>query len=168
MPDLAQVLAVYQRYVDARNALLVELSLQSNRDPLAEFSEWLVAAVVNGTLASNRNQKGWDVLAPDNQRIQVKYLANSANSSVNWHEIQISELMDIYAIVYFESLLPKSIIFFPTHNLAEIGKALGKRHGNLDTKLQFTRTNHRYILDHPETLKALGVRLFLPPTWAES
>jgi hypothetical protein len=61
MPDLSRVFAVYQRYIDARNALLDELKLKrlSNRDPLAEFSEWLVAALVDGVLADSPVQKGW-------------------------------------------------------------------------------------------------------------
>lgn len=51
------------RYVEARNALLEELQLKgkSNRDPLSEFSEWLVAVLVKGNSAENRVQKGWDV-----------------------------------------------------------------------------------------------------------
>jgi hypothetical protein len=60
MPDLSRVQAAYQRYMEARNALLDELQLKrrSNRDPLSEFSEWLVAALVDGTLADSPVQPG--------------------------------------------------------------------------------------------------------------
>jgi len=75
MPDLSRIQAIYQHYVDARNALLDELQLKrrSNRDPLAEFSEWLVAALVDGTLADSPVQPGWDVKTQDNHKTQVKY-----------------------------------------------------------------------------------------------
>ncbi|HVU11306.1 MAG TPA: hypothetical protein VHD90_08510 [Phototrophicaceae bacterium] len=165
MSDLSRVLTVYQRYVDARNALLNELNLKSNRDPLAEFSEWLVAALVGGTLASSRVQKGWDVLAPEGEKIQVKYLANPADQWVNEHGIEVDEAMDSYAIVFFEALLPQSVIIFPARNLAAVGAALKKRHGKLDTRLALTRVNYRQILNNVDSFKALGVRQYLAPDW---
>jgi hypothetical protein len=119
MPDLSRVQSAYQRCVEARNALLDELHLnrRSNRDPLAEFSEWLVAAIVDGARADSPVQKGWDVRTADGEKFQVKYLANPAGSWVNEHEIRISELMDSYAIVIFEALLPNAVIIFPARNL---------------------------------------------------
>jgi hypothetical protein len=168
MSDLARVRAAYERYVEARNTLLDELHLgrRSNRDPLAEFSEWLVAALVGGTLADSPVQKGWDVMTPAGEKIQVKYLANSTDDSwANEHKIEIKELMDSYAIVIFEALLPQAIIIFPVRNLAAIGTKLGKRHGNLDTTLQFTRTNYLKIRQDTAGFSSLGVRLYLPPDW---
>jgi hypothetical protein len=166
IPDLTRVLSVYQQYVDARNALLSELHLKSNRDPLSEFSEWLVAALVKGKLAESRVQKGWDVLAPGDIKIQVKYLANPADQWINEHEIQITELMNFYAIVFFEALLPKSVIIFPAHNLAAVGRALNKRHGKLVTYLSFTRANYRQILNNVSLFKTLDVSVYVAPHWA--
>jgi hypothetical protein len=165
--DMPRVLAAYQRYIEARNALLEELRLkrQSNRDPLAEFSEWLVAALVEGTRADNPVQKGWDVRGPDGERIQVKYLANPAGRWINEHLVHVSGQMDSYAVVIFEALLPQAVIVFPAHNLAALGTALGKRHGDLDTTLQFTRANYRQILKNAAWFKTLGVRLYLAPDW---
>lgn len=167
MADLLRVQEAYRRYVEARNALLDELQLKrkSNRDPLAEFSEWLVAALVGGTLADSPVQPGWDVLGPDGERIQVKYLANPAEAWVNEHPVYVTELMDSYAIVIFEALLPKAVVVFPALNLAAVGTAMGKRHGNRDAALQFTRANYRRILKDPLAFKALGVRLYLAPDW---
>jgi hypothetical protein len=169
IPDLSRVHDIYNKYVEARNALLEELQLKgkSNRDPLSEFSEWLVKALVNGTLAENRVQKGWDVLSPTKERIQVKYLANSAGSGVNWHTIQVSEQMDSYALVIFEALLPKGVIIFPVNDLAKVGVALRKRHTNLDTTLQFTAKNYYDILKNVAKFKDLGVRLYVyeQPNW---
>ena len=48
----------------------------SNRDPLAEFSERLVAALLSGALAPNRVQAGYDVTLPVGGTVQVKYLAD--------------------------------------------------------------------------------------------
>lgn len=167
MPDLLRVLTAYQRYVEARNALLDELQLKrrSNRDPLAEFSEWLVAALVEGTLADSPVQKDWDVRSPDGAKIQVKYLANPADRWVNEHLILINEQMESYAIVIFEALLPQAVVVFPARNLGDVGMALGKRHGDLGTTLQFTRANYRQICNSATRFKTLGVRLYLAPDW---
>jgi hypothetical protein len=168
MADLSHVQAAFDRYIQARNALLDELGLnrKSNRDPLAEFSEWLVAELVGGQRAESPVQADWDVQTPDDNKIQVKYLANSADKWVNEHTVIINERMNSYAIVIFEALLPQSVIIFPANNLAAVGAKLGKRHGNLDTTLQFTQANYRQIRNDTAAFKELGVRLYLPPGWA--
>src|SRR6185437_6645105 len=51
---------------------------RSNRDPLAEFSEHFVAALTGGTLAASPVQAGWDVQLASEEKVQGKYLANSA------------------------------------------------------------------------------------------
>lgn len=167
MTDLLRVQEACRRYVEARNALLDELQLKrkSDRDPLAEFSEWLVAALVGGTLADSPVQPGWDVLGPERERIQDKYLANPADAWVNEHPVHVTELMDSYAIVIFEALLPRAVIIFPARNLAAVGTAMGKRHGNLHSTLQFTRANYRHILNNTAAFKELGVRLYVAPDW---
>lgn len=167
MVDLLRVHEAFRRYIDARNALLDELRLsrKSNRDPLAEFGEWLVAALVSGTLADSPVQPGWDVRGPDGERIQVKYLANPADRWVNEHPVHVTDLMDSYAIVVFEALLPKAVVILPARNLAAVGTEMGKRHGNLDTTLQFTRANYRRILQDAAAFKELGVRLYVAPDW---
>ena len=167
MPDLSRVLNAYQRYVEARNALLDELQLnrRSNRDPLSEFSEWLVAALVDGVLADSPVQKDWDVQESSGQKIQVKYLANSVERWINEQTILVNDHMDSYAIVIFEALLPQAIVIFPARNLAAVGMALGKRHSNLDITLQFTQVNYRQICNSVNRFKSLGVRLYLAPNW---
>ena len=166
--DLSRVLAAYRRYVEARNALLDELKLRrkSNRDPLAEFSEWLVATLIGGACADNPVQKDWDVRGPNDEKVQVKYLANSSSEWVNEHLILVNEQMDRYALVIFEELLPQAVVIFPARNLAAIGKALGKRHSNLDTTLQFTQANYRKICGNMAQFQALGVQLYLARDWA--
>lgn len=169
--DLSHVVAAYQRYVEARTILLDALKLKrhSNRDPLSEFSEWLVATLVGGVLAESPVQKDWDVQRPDGERIQVKYLANSGEHYwVNEHEVKVNDGMDSYALVIFEALMPQAVIIFPAHNLRAIGMELGKRHKNPDTTLQFTRANYRRIQDNTTRFEGLGVRLYLPSAWSLS
>lgn len=67
----------YAEYARGRLAMLTALDLDgSNRDPLSEFSERLVRDLVGGVFPTSRVQRGYDVIGPDNRKIQVKYLAN--------------------------------------------------------------------------------------------
>lgn len=163
MNDTADLLKSWSAYRDARLSLLGDLGIpQSCRDPLSEFAEQLVAALVGGTLADNRVQKGWDVREPNGDTIQVKYLANAAHGSwVNWHTIEPTEHQDWWALVIFLDLMPKAVYLFPSADLTPICQALGKRHGNQDTTLQFTKNNHRDISADPKRFEALGMRVFL-------
>src|SRR5687767_5040124 len=95
------LLAAYSAYRDARILLLRELEcLASNRDPLAEFSERLVAKMLGGELAGSRVQAGYDLVTPTGQRVQVKYLANPAAAWVNEHHVHFGHPdCDVYALV---------------------------------------------------------------------
>jgi len=168
--DLDRVTKIYARYVEARNALLAELNLgrDSNRDPLAEFAEWLVAALLGGALAPSPVQAHWDVEAPGVGKVQVKYLANSGNERwVNEHPVRVTDLMDAYAIVFYESLLPVSVVMLPARHLAAIGPGLGKRHPNQEATLQLTRANYVRLVGEPEVFRPLGVRAWRAPGWTE-
>lgn len=106
--DINHGMNAFQQYRQARIDFLKMLlpEYQSNRDPLSEFSEWLVAKLVGGDLADSQVQKGWDVQTSDGHRIQVKYLANSQTKWVNEHEVRLTDDMTKYAIVIFEALQP--------------------------------------------------------------
>jgi hypothetical protein len=170
MSDMAQVAKVYARYVEARKALLAELDLgrNSNRDPLAEFAEWLVAAILHGRLADTPVQAEWDVMALGGQHLQVKYLANTSSERwVNEHTVRVTPQMDAYAIVFYESLVPVSVILLPARGLAAIGQALDKRHAHLETTLQLTRRDYLRLFGDPPTFRTLGVRAWQAPDWTE-
>jgi hypothetical protein len=160
-PRWEELREAFARYAAGRAELLESLGVKgSNRDPLAEFSERIVAALLDGELASNRVQRGWDVMAAG-RRVQVKYLANASDELwVNEHHIQITTDMDDYAIVFFEALLPVNAIVFPTDRLEAIGAELGKKHPNQATTLQLTRVNSRRLLAEPDRFAQLGVRTF--------
>jgi hypothetical protein len=162
MQGVSELLGEWGEYRSARTRLLAALDLpQSCRDPLSEFSEGLVAGLLGGELASNRVQKGWDVQASIG-RVQVKYLANSSQGSwVNWHVVEPTGDMDWWALVVFLDLMPVAVHAFPSGDLTPFCEALGKRHGNQSTTLQFTKTNHRDICADPEKYRALGMKVFL-------
>jgi len=167
-PDLAALQRAFEQYGAARAAFLAELGLpNSNRDPLAEFSERLIAAIVGGSLAPSRVQVGYDVESPTGEKIQVKYLANPPGRWVNEHPVKVTDLMDSYAIVFFESLLPMAAIVLPRVGLKAIGEALAKRHPKLESTLQVTQANYSRLISERSAFRALGVRLFFPPSWAE-
>jgi hypothetical protein len=160
-PDWEELRDAFARYAQGRTELFESLGIKgSNRDPLAEFSERIVATLLAGELATNRVQRGWDVMA-SGRRVQVKYLANPSDEVwVNEHPVRITADMDDYAIVFFEALLPVTAIVFRCDRLAEITAALGKRHPNQETTLQLTRVNYRQLLSERRRFADLGVRLF--------
>jgi len=88
------------RYRPARQALLATLGLPvSNRDPLTEFSEQIVHALMGGTLATSRVQIGHDLLLYDGQKVQVRYLANPGTTWVNEHRVYRIPDVPVYALV---------------------------------------------------------------------
>lgn len=161
--DTADLLKSWTAYRDTRLSLLHGLGIpQSYRDPLAEFAEVLVARLVGGTLAENRVQKGWDVREPNGSTIQVKYLANTSMGGwVNWHTVEPTEHHDWWALVIYLDLMPNAVYLFPSGDLTSICAALGKRHGNQHTTLQFTKTNHEAISADPARFEAIGMRVYL-------
>jgi hypothetical protein len=160
-PSWEELRDAFGRYAEGRTKLLEAIGIKgSNRDPLAEFSERIVGALLAGDLATNRVQRGWDVMA-SGRRVQVKYLANPSDGAwVNEHHVHITADMDDYAILFFEALLPVTAIVFPCDRLAEITAALGKRHPNQETTLQLTRVNYRQLVSESGRFADLGVRLF--------
>lgn len=135
------VLDAFDEYRAARLKLLTELDCaSSNRDPMAEFSERLVARLLDGALATSRVQPGYDLTTPTGERVQVKYLANPAAGWINEHHVHFGHPdCDSYALVFFEDLLPIAVTVFPRGRIAEVCSALGKRHPNQEFTLQLTQ-----------------------------
>jgi hypothetical protein len=132
----------------------------SNRDPLAEFSEQIVHALMGGVLATNRVQVGHDLVLLDGQKVQVRYLANPDGSWVNEHRVYQIPGVELYALVIFEAFRLVGVLVFPTHGLSPICEALGKRHPRQHEQLQFTRRNWWTIRDDPERFRKLGMRVW--------
>ena len=160
---MRELCAALDAYRPARQRMLATLGMGvSNRDPLAEWSEHLVAALTGGALAPSRVQAAFDLTTPDGLRMQVRYLANPGKAWVNEHYVRTPAGADRYALVLFEAFELIGVLIFPPQ-LAAICEALGKRHGDRDVSLQFTRRNWWAIRDTPDRFWALGVQVWLPP-----
>ena len=137
----------------------------SNRDPLAEFSEHLVAALLDATVATSRVQAGWDLTDQAGRTVQVRYLANPSERWINEHVVDFRGGADRYALVVFEDLDPRAVIVFEREQLAGVGDALGKRHRDLDVTLQLTQANYRRLRAAPAEFEPHGVTVIdLIPT----
>lgn len=160
-----ELMAALDEYRPARRALLATLGLSaSNRDPLAEFSEQLVHALLGGVLAQSRVQAGHDLVQVDGRKVQVRYLANPTSGPwVNEHRVHRIPGVELYALVLFEAFDVVGVVVFGLDRLAEVCAALGKRHPDQQDQLQLTRRNWQSIRDDPETFGSLGVRVRLPP-----
>lgn len=78
MPSISVELGPFHEYMQARCEFLKSVECSTScRDPLAEFSEWLVAQLLSATFAASRVQKGFDVIRQNGRQVQVKYLAKS-------------------------------------------------------------------------------------------
>ena len=153
-------LAAFEAYRTARLRFLDGIGCgSSNRDPLAEFSEHLVAELLGGALAASRVQADYDVISRNEGRIQVKYLANRSGGWVNEHHVQFHGEMDSYAIVIFEDLAPTLVLVFSRRGLGDVCRLLRKRHPDQDSTLQLTRRNVVALADRAAEFAAYGVRV---------
>jgi hypothetical protein len=158
--SIESLLASWLRYRQSRCALLAELGLpESNRDPLAEFSEVVVATLLGGSRATSRVQKGFDVLGKGGERIEVKYLANPRGRFINEHTI-LRGNWDQYALVCFEDLRPIWVLVFQEWGLALLHSALGKRHPRAGQELQFTWGNYRAVTSAPQRFTRNGLTAY--------
>lgn len=160
-PDVDQLLAALRVYRAARDDFLAELGCAgSNRDPFSEFAERVARAALGGTLAASRTQKGWDFMDPDGRRVQVRYLANPLGSWVNGHVVDFrGGGCDRYALVIFEALDALSLIVFDYAHLADVCRALGKRHPDQVDTLQLGQANYLAIVGAPDRFAGLGVEV---------
>lgn len=160
--DLREAFSAYAR---GRRQLLKAIGVSaSNRDPLSEFSERLVAALLDGELATNRVQRGWDLRTPEGRRVQVKYLANPGRGDpwINGIAISFGPGVDDphdFVVVFFEALLPVSVIVFGREQVLEVCTRLKKRHPSQDRLLQLTQANYRQLLAERDAFASLGVRV---------
>lgn len=161
MANLEVDLSALQTYLSARQALLREIDCcGSCRDPLAEFSEYVVARQLNARLADSRVQKGFDLVDPAGRRIQVKYVSNPNGKWINEHTVVFPIEADVYALVVFEAFELRAVLVFPRESMPSAGRLLGKRHPDLERTLQLTQRNFLRILQEQDTFEALGLRVF--------
>jgi hypothetical protein len=155
-------LAALAEYRTARRRLLDLLGLPiSNRDPVPELAEHLVADLLGGDVAPSRVQAGWDVRAPEGT-VQVRTLSNTGSDRwVNEHLVRSVAGVDRYALVVLEDLAVSAVLVFPA-DLARVGALLGKRHGDQATTLQFTRQDFLRLLSDRAGAAVAGVQVWTP------
>lgn len=155
-----ELLARWQVYWKSRIELLSVLGITaSNRDPLSEFSEVLVAALLGAERTKNRVQKGYDLEGPGGEPVEVKYLSNPTGEWVNWHVIQRSDTWHKYAVVFFTELRPTTVIVFAHGYLDFLYDALGKRHKGRGESLEITSGVFRALVENPARFKDFGVEV---------
>jgi hypothetical protein len=65
----------------------------------------------------------------------------------------------LYALVIFEGLVAKSLLVFDHVRMAELGRALGKRHPDQENTLQMGQANYRAMTGNPGRFHDLGVQV---------
>jgi len=161
MSNLSEFLSAFLLYRTARLEFLNYIGcVESNRDPLAEASEHLVALLTGGELVKSRVQKGYDVVGSDRERIQVKYLANPLNAGINGHIIQFPDEANLYTVVVFEHLLPRSVLVFTRESLGPVYDRLGKRHKGRGERLELTKANTETILSNAQEFNKIGITVY--------
>ena len=160
--DVPPLLQALSEYATARRRLLEVLGLPtSNRDPIPEVAEQLVAGLLGGTVAESRVQPGWDVQTPEG-KVQVRTLSNtSADRWNNEHLVRITHGVDRYALVVLEDFTISAVLVFPA-DLTAVGALLGKRHGAQGTSLQFTRRDFRHLVKDRSAARTAGVMVWTP------
>lgn len=156
----------FKKYLLLRKQLLQELGVSnSNRDPLSELSEVIACSKLNAKKASSRVQKDYDLIGPNGERIEVRYVANlKENGRIvwkNWHNVKFDrDKRDKYALVVFLNLYPEAMFVFSKDQIEEVCKKLKKRHKNQEYMLEFTVTNYFELRARKEEFKNLGVQVF--------
>jgi hypothetical protein len=156
-----RLINLFLKYRNERKNILKTIEREkSNRDPLCEFAEKIASVILDARRAENPVQKGFDMIDNQGKKIDVKFLSNPKDSWVNWHVIYASDLRDQEALVYYEDLEPKFMFVFELERIGKLTKALGKRHKDLDTSLQFTKTDYIKLTSDPKKYKEYGVKVF--------
>ena len=134
---------------------------ESQRDPVVEFAERYVAALLGGKLASSRIQQGWDVERPNGRKVQVRTLSNRfINEWTNEHTVTFTGDCDEYAIVIFDGRHLHGVVIFQRDRNFEVYEALGKRHAEAETRLNLTRRNMERIFNASDLFAEMGVEIY--------
>lgn len=158
-----ELCARWDTYRAARRDLHRYLGLTiSNRDPLSEFAEHYVAALLDGKLAKNRVQPDWDLVDASGDRVQVRYVANTKqNHWVNGHDVTFPNGCDKYALVIFDALEISTVCIFSRAGMHSLYEKLNKTHSGKGHRLSITLGNVRRFEREPELFEALGLATYV-------
>ena len=99
-----ELIEIWNNYISARQQLIENKIIRTFNNPIEDFSEWLVANCLNGHLAINVNQRGYDVETRDRKCIQVKSIAkapNNTNGYIVTQKDRKNTFATHYAFVFF-------------------------------------------------------------------
>lgn len=108
---IQQDFILWLNYAKAKKALLDKNYIRSHRDPEADFAEWLVAFITNGSLPENMSQEGYDVEIGD-KRIEVKKLGKSyknENGYIIKDKDKNNKNATHYAFIFYKEFMPSHL-----------------------------------------------------------
>jgi hypothetical protein len=139
----------------------------SNRDPLSELTETIVAQLLDGVPAKSRVNKGWDLQRTDGRTVEVKYVANGSNLWINGHDIRFPAGRDEHALVVIVDLVPQVLLVFDQASATQCYEGLNKNHDRHDDhRLLITPTMLKKIWTKELDLSTFSVEV-IPLPWAE-
>ena len=158
----AQLLGALDAYRPARQAFLAALRLPaSNRDPLAEFGEQIVHALIarlhGAVTCADRARPG-----AARRKEGSGALPRQPGCGVGEQALRAFDRRHRVRSCCSRRSLFTAVLVFPLDNLARICAALGKRHPRQNKSLQFTRRNLQAIRDDPDRFRGFGMRVWLP------
>ncbi len=77
---------------------LKKLGVFRSRKGVPDFSEWLVAQIYRGRLATSKTQKGWDVQT-DQEKIQVKVHFKPDDPANRWSYVSVRHPFDSLVLI---------------------------------------------------------------------
>ncbi len=143
---MEESLHTWQQFVNARQLLFEQNIIRTFNNPIEDFSEFLVSAVVKGRLARNVNQKDYDV-ETDEMSIQVKSVAkapNNPNGYIVTARDRENQLATHYAFCFFQNYVPSGLYIVNADFVRDFGRAQIKRH-DLEVACQHTDLNFTVI-----------------------
>jgi len=77
---------------------LKKVGVFRSRKGVPDFSEWLVAQIYRGRLATSKTQKGWDVQT-DQEKIQVKVHFKPDDPANRWSYVSVRHPFDSLVLI---------------------------------------------------------------------
>ncbi|MEX2719787.1 MAG: hypothetical protein Q6370_026200 [Candidatus Sigynarchaeota archaeon] len=117
--EITKALSLWSRYRQVVMELLKGRYIRSFKDPKVDFSEWIVKTLLDGELAQNKSERGFDVIDSKKRRIQVKGIAKDPVNR-NGYIVTQKDLRNNpstgathWAFLFYEDLIPKELYLVP-------------------------------------------------------
>lgn len=129
---ISAALVHWSVYVRAKKALLEANVVRSFKAAEADFAEWLVKTVLNGSIPTNKSNPSFDVRA-DGKRIQVKSVCKAFGNhngyivSARDRKNDATAGASHYAFVFFSELEPEAVFLVPEDVVRDWGQTQIKR-----------------------------------------